>query len=135
LRLRALQRRGRTVEPGRIQLLVVGAGLVHAPGRLATEEDAVPDFPVYPRVSEPLALSFADRGVRVWVVRPPSSVHGQGDYAFVPALIGIAGPKACRPMSAMDPTAGPPCTDWTRLVCSGWRWRLPHRQPAIRSRR
>jgi nucleoside-diphosphate-sugar epimerase len=73
--------------------LVVAAGLVATPGRLATEADAAPDTPVHPRVSEPVALSFAGRGVRVSVVRLPPSVHGEGDHAFVPALIGIARAK------------------------------------------
>jgi len=73
--------------------LVVATGLVHTPGRLATEADDAPDTPAYPRVSERVALSFAGRRVRVSAVRLPPSVHGEGDYAFVPALIGIARTK------------------------------------------
>jgi nucleoside-diphosphate-sugar epimerase len=69
---------------------VVSAGLPAVPGRVVTEEDAVPEHPGWPRVSERAALAFADRGVRVSVQRLPPSVHGEGDYAFVPALIGIA---------------------------------------------
>jgi nucleoside-diphosphate-sugar epimerase len=71
--------------------LVVAAGLpVPVAGRPVTEQDAVEDNPAWPRVSERAALAFAGRGVRASVVRLPPSVHGAGDYAFVPALIGIA---------------------------------------------
>jgi nucleoside-diphosphate-sugar epimerase len=70
--------------------LVVASGLVHTPGRPATETDDAPDTPMHPRVSEQAALPLAGQGVRVSVVRLPPSVHGEGDYAFVPALIGIA---------------------------------------------
>ncbi len=74
--------------------LVVAAGLpVPAPGHVTTEEDAVPDNPAYPRVSERTALSFAGRGVRACSVRLAPTVHGEGDPHFVPALIGIARAK------------------------------------------
>jgi nucleoside-diphosphate-sugar epimerase len=74
--------------------LVVAAGLpAPAPGRVTTEEDAAPDNPAYPRVSEQAALSLAGRGVRVSAVRLPPTVHGQGDHGFVPALISIARAK------------------------------------------
>lgn len=71
--------------------LVVAAGLpAPAPGHVTTEEDEAPENPAYPRVSEPVAMSLAGRGVRVSVVRQPPTVHGRGDHGFVPALIRIA---------------------------------------------
>ena len=74
--------------------LVVAAGLPGSVrGRAVTEEDAVEDNPGWPRVSERAALALADRGVRVSVQRMPPSVHGEGDYAFIPALIGLARAK------------------------------------------
>lgn len=57
-------------------------------GRAATEDD--PASPDVPRSRSEAALSFSGRGVRTSVVRLPPSVHGEGDTAFVPALIGIA---------------------------------------------
>src|SRR4029077_19764778 len=67
-----------------------GTGLVGA-GRIATEEDAPAS--AIPRVaSEEAAASVAARGVHVAVVRLPQ-VHGDGDHAFIPLLIGIAREK------------------------------------------
>jgi nucleoside-diphosphate-sugar epimerase len=76
--------------------LVVTSGLgILPPGRLATEDTAPVSGPdALPRVaSEEAAASVAARGVRVLVVRLPPSVHGDGDHAFVPLLIGIARDK------------------------------------------
>ena len=76
---------------GRPLVITSGTGLLE-PGKLATE-DAAPDpaSPAALRIpSEATALSFADWGVRVAVLRLPPSVHGEGDHGFVPALIEIA---------------------------------------------
>jgi nucleoside-diphosphate-sugar epimerase len=74
--------------------LVVAAVLpAREPGQVATEDLRAPENPHHPRVTERAAVPLAGRGVRVSVVRLPPSVHGEGDYAFVPALIGIARAK------------------------------------------
>jgi nucleoside-diphosphate-sugar epimerase len=75
--------------------LIITSGIgILPPGRLATE-DAVPASPgAHPRAaSEEAASSVAARGVRVAVIRLPSSVHGDGDHGFVPILIGTAREK------------------------------------------
>lgn len=63
-----------------------------APGRVGTEADApAPGSAGFHRAAaEQTMLAAAERGVRSSVVRLPPSVHGAGDHAFVPALIGIA---------------------------------------------
>ncbi len=62
------------------------------PGRLGTEDDAPdPATASATRIpSEEAALALAAQGVRASAVRLPPSVHGDGDHAFVPALIAIA---------------------------------------------
>lgn len=60
-------------------------------GRILTEdESADPQTSGERALSEQLAFSFADRGVRVSSVRLPPSVHDDGDHGFVPMLIETA---------------------------------------------
>jgi len=62
------------------------------PGVAGTEDDAPdPVAAVWPRVpSERAACLLSGRGVRCSTVRSAPSVHGEGDYGFIPALIAIA---------------------------------------------
>ncbi|MDV3130129.1 SDR family oxidoreductase [Mycobacterium sp. 21AC1] len=72
--------------------LVVTSGMAgNTPGRALTENDGA--HPGMPRVSEHAALPFTGRDVRVAIVRLSPTVHGQGDYGFVPRLIDIAREK------------------------------------------
>lgn len=76
-------------------VITSGTGLLPA-GRLGTEED-MPDPDSHAAVrgaSEGVALAFAERGVRVSVVRLGASVHSEADKrGFVPSMIGIARAK------------------------------------------
>lgn len=76
---------------GRPLLVTSGLGVTRR-GALASEDDPA-DTSRVPRVSEPVALPFAEQGVRVGVVRLPPTVHGSGDHGFVASLIGMAREK------------------------------------------
>lgn len=75
-------------------VITSGVGLLNY-GRLATEDDvphAASD--VIPRVaSEEAAATVAAKGVKVYTVRLPPSVHGEGDHGFVPMIINMAREK------------------------------------------
>lgn len=73
--------------------LVVSAAITSVPGRAATEADEAPEPTVNPRASEQAALPFAERDVRVSVLRLPV-VHGEDDRGFVPYLIQVARDKS-----------------------------------------
>ncbi|MEW1778807.1 SDR family oxidoreductase [Streptomyces sp. NPDC086777] len=92
--LDALQALGDALAGSGRPLVVTSVTGLLAPGRLGTEEDA-PDTAgpgTHRAEAERAALALADRGVRVSAIRLPQ-VHGAGDHAFVPFLIGIARDK------------------------------------------
>ena len=82
---------GETLADSGRPLVVTSGTAGHAVGQVLTEDQ--PANPHSPRVSEQAALAFADRGVRVSIVRLAPMVHGNGDYGFVPPLIDIARDK------------------------------------------
>jgi nucleoside-diphosphate-sugar epimerase len=82
------------VDTGRPLVLASGvAGL--AQGRPSTEEDPSPFHgPEAPRGgSENLALTYADRGVRVISARFAPTVHGDRDHGFIAYIVGVAREK------------------------------------------
>ena len=66
--------------------------LVMSGGRVAAEQDEPdPDSVAAFRIpGERACLGFAEQGVRASVVRLAPTVHGPGDYGFIPALIAAA---------------------------------------------
>jgi nucleoside-diphosphate-sugar epimerase len=92
---RVLEALGAELEGSNRPLVFTSGTALVSPGRVATEEDfADLSSTPHPRAAvEKLGLGLAASGVRVSVVRPGASVHGEGDHGFVPFLIGIARSK------------------------------------------
>jgi nucleoside-diphosphate-sugar epimerase len=95
--LRAVEAMGAALAGSGKPLVITSGTTVFVPsGRSLTEDDAGDPASVgAPRVaSEEAVMRLAAQGVRASVVRLPPSVHGDGDRAFVPALIAIAREKS-----------------------------------------
>jgi nucleoside-diphosphate-sugar epimerase len=87
---RAIEALGSVLEgSGHPLVITTGTALIR-PGSVVTEEDRA-GGPGHPRLdTEGIALAMAARDVRISIVRPGASVHGEGDHGFVPVLIDIA---------------------------------------------
>ena len=92
---RAIEALGSALAGSDRTLVITSGTALVAPGRVATEDDAGSlSSDQFPRAaSEEAARSVAERGVRVAIVRPAPSVHGDGDHGFVATLIDIAREK------------------------------------------
>lgn len=87
----AIETLGGALEGSQRPLLVTSGLARLAQGRTATEADL--PSPLSPRQSETAAKTLAERGVRVATVRLAPSVHGLGDYGFVPLVARLARQK------------------------------------------
>ncbi|QGQ97344.1 SDR family oxidoreductase [Paenibacillus psychroresistens] len=91
---RAIETIGAALEGSGKPFVVTSGTFILTPVRFGTEEDVRdPGLPAPPRLAEYVAIALAEHGVRSSVVRLAPTVHGPGDYGFIPMLIGIARAK------------------------------------------
>jgi nucleoside-diphosphate-sugar epimerase len=88
----AIETLGRALAGSGKPFVSTSGTLVMPGGRLSTEQDAAdPESLAYFRIpGEQACLAFADQGVRSSVLRLAPTVHGPGDYGFIPMLIAAA---------------------------------------------
>lgn len=88
----AIEALGQTLAGTGKPLVTTSGTLVTRADRVSTEQDPPdPDSVAAFRIAgEQACLGFADQGVRSSVVRLAPTVHGPGDYGFIPALIAAA---------------------------------------------
>lgn len=90
---RAILTMGEVLAGSNRPLVVTSGTALVSPGQLAVEQTR-PAIGPHPRSnSNVAALTLADRGVRVSLVRLPPTVHGAGDHGFVPMIINMAKEK------------------------------------------
>ncbi|WP_067898326.1 SDR family oxidoreductase [Nocardia vaccinii] len=88
----AIRALGEPLEGSGKPLISTSGTLVLPRGRVTTETDAPDrDSSASFRIrGEDACLEFAERGVRASVIRLAPTVHGPGDYGFIPMLIAAA---------------------------------------------
>jgi len=75
-------------------IITSGIGLMNY-GRIVTEDDKPAGSDTVPRAaSEEAVHAVAGKGVNVYIVRLPPTVHGEDDHGFVPMVIGMAKEKS-----------------------------------------
>lgn len=86
---------GAGLESSESPLVVTSTLSVFDPGRIMYEfDEARSPYPTSPRLrAEEAAAELLNGGTRVMVIRLPSSVHGNNDPQYVPALIRLAREK------------------------------------------
>ena len=88
----AINAMGRALAGSGKPLVITSGTLVLTTGKVATEHDATdPQSLGLHRIpGEQACLAFASQGVRAIVLRLAPTVHGPGDYGFIPFLISTA---------------------------------------------
>ncbi|HZQ44748.1 MAG TPA: SDR family oxidoreductase [Acidobacteriaceae bacterium] len=91
--IKAIETLGAALEPGKLLIITSGIGITAgAPGQPRKETDPPLDSPAIPRRPEQAAAAFADKGLRVGIVRLPQ-VHDTRRQGLVTMLIQIARDK------------------------------------------
>jgi nucleoside-diphosphate-sugar epimerase len=91
--VRAVEALGEALAGSGRPLAVTSGTAMISPGHVVTEQDVPAAGSNVLAPAEAVALSFAERGVRASIVRFPLTVHGRGDYGFIPAIVAAARDK------------------------------------------